>query len=74
MANPDKDIRRELGTEREDLVDAVKMLRSEFSRATDISGKLRAKWPAIAAGTLGLGFVASGGIRRTFRLLTRRGR
>jgi hypothetical protein len=74
MANTDKELRRELGSEREELVDAVKTLRSEYSRATDVSGKLRANWPAFAAGTLGLGFVASGGIRRTFRLLTRRGR
>ena len=64
MASTDKDLRRELGAEREELAEAVATLRSEF----------RAKLPAIAAGALGLGFVASGGIRRTVRLLTHRGR
>jgi hypothetical protein len=74
MASNDKDLRRELGAEREELTEAVTTLRSEFAKATDISGKLRAKLPAIAAGAVGLGFVASGGIRRTVRLFTHRGR
>lgn len=74
MASTDKDLHRKLGAEREELADAVTTLRSEYAEATDIGGKLRAKWPAIAAGAVGLGFVASGGVRRTVRLLTHRGR
>lgn len=74
MASTDKEIRRELGAEREELSEAVSSLRSELARATDIRSKLKAKLPAITAGAVGLGFVASGGIRRTARLLTRRGR
>jgi hypothetical protein len=69
-----QDLRRELGEEREQLADAVETLRSELGDATDISGKLRAKLPVAAAGALGLGFLASGGIGATARLLMRRGR
>jgi hypothetical protein len=64
MASTDQDLRHELGGEREKLAEAVETLRSE----------LRAKLPVAAAGVLGLGFVASGGIGATVRLLTRRGR
>ena len=69
-----QDLRRELGEEREQLAEAVETLRSELGDATDISGKLRAKLPVAAAGALGLGFLASGGIGATARLLMRRGR
>jgi hypothetical protein len=74
MASTDQDIRRELGEEREKLVTAVDTLRSELGEATDVGGKLRAKLPVAAAGALGLGFLASGGIGATARLLMRRGR
>ena len=57
-------LRRELGGERAELAEAVETLRSE----------VRAKLPVAAAGVLGLGFVASGGLGATVRLLTRRGR
>jgi hypothetical protein len=74
MASTDQDIRREIGEEREKLAEAVDTLRSELGHATDIGGKLKAKLPVAAAGALGLGFLASGGIGATARLLMRRGR
>jgi hypothetical protein len=74
MGNTDKELRRELDDERAKLAEAVQTLRSELGEATDIRGKLRANLPAAAAGALGLGFVASGGIGATARLLMRRGR
>jgi hypothetical protein len=74
MASSDEDIRRELAAERERLAEAVGTLRSELGEATDIGGKLQGKLPLAAAGALGLGFVASGGIGATVRLLLRRGR
>ncbi|MDX6473928.1 MAG: hypothetical protein QOK22_2744 [Gaiellaceae bacterium] len=74
MASTDQDIRRELGEEREKLAEAVETLRAELGEATDIGGKLKARLPLAAAGALGLGFLASGGIGATARLLMRRGR
>jgi hypothetical protein len=59
-----EDLRRELRVEREQLAEAVETLR----------GKLRSTLPIVAAGALGLGFVVSGGIGATARLLMRRGR
>jgi hypothetical protein len=70
MGSTDREIRRELVEEREKLAEAVDTLRTEL----DVGGKLKAKLPVAAAGALGLGFVASGGIGATVRLLLRRGR
>jgi hypothetical protein len=64
MASTEQDLRRELRDEREQLSDAVQTLRAS----------LRSKVPLVTAGALGLGFVASGGIGATARLLIRRGR
>jgi hypothetical protein len=69
-----RDLRRELGEEREQLAEAVVMLRRELGEATDVAGRLRSRLPVAAAGALGLGFLASGGIGATARLLLRRGR
>jgi hypothetical protein len=74
MGSTDREIRRELGEEREKLAAAVGTLRAELAEATDVGGKLKAKLPVAAACALGLGFVASGGIGATVRLLLRRGR
>jgi hypothetical protein len=74
MGSTDRDIRREIGEEREKLAEAVDTLRTELGAATDVGGKLKAKLPVAAAGALGLGFLASGGIGATARLLMRRGR
>jgi len=67
-------LRAEIRSERQQLADAVDTLRAELGAATDISGKLRSKLPVAAVGALGAGFVVSGGIGATARLLMRRGR
>jgi hypothetical protein len=63
-------VRRDIEAERERLADAVDDLRAEM----DINSKLKGKVPVAAAAALGLGFVVSGGIGATMRLLARRGR
>jgi hypothetical protein len=75
MAGTDeRQLRREVSAEREQLADAVEELRTELGDATNIGGKLRSHLPAAAAGALGLGFVAAGGIRATMGLIVRRAR
>jgi len=63
MASTEQQLRREIHDEREQLTEAVATLRTT----------LRSKLPLLGAGVLGLGFVASGGIGATARLLMRRG-
>ena len=63
-------LRHEIDVEREQLATAVDSLRAEMGFAS----KLRSRLPAAAAGALGTGFVAAGGIGATVRLLFRRGR
>jgi hypothetical protein len=70
----ERQLRREVSAEREQLADAVEELRAELGEATNIGGKLRANLPVATAGALGLGFVAAGGIGATMRLIMRRGR
>jgi hypothetical protein len=70
----ERQLRREMSAEREQLADAVEELRAELGEATNIGGKLRANLPVATAGALGLGFVAAGGIGATMRLIMRRGR
>jgi hypothetical protein len=65
-----EDVRRDIALEREQLSDAVDDLRADL----DVTDKLRAKLPALAAGALGAGFVLAGGIGATMRFLARRGR
>jgi hypothetical protein len=72
MASTDKQLRSELGTEREMLAEAVGTLRTEIEAATDIRGRLRANLPAATAAALGIGFVLSGGIGATVRRLAGR--
>jgi hypothetical protein len=67
-------IRRDIEQEREQLATAVEHLRGELGEAADISGKLRAKLPVVAAGALSAGFVLAGGIGATMRYFARRGR
>ena len=75
MAGTDeRQLRREVSAEREQLAGAVEQLRTELGDATNIGGKLRSNLPAAAAGALGLGFVAAGGIGAAMRLVVRRGR
>jgi hypothetical protein len=73
-ARSTEDVRREIRQERDELAKAVEALRDDLGEATDVAGKLRAKLPVVAAGALGLGFVAAGGIGATMRLVMRRGR
>jgi hypothetical protein len=63
MARTDEKLRREVGAEREKLVEAVDALRGE---AAGIRGRMRARLPLAAAGALGVG--------AAMRLLRRRGR
>lgn len=63
-------VRRDIEAERERLADAVDDLRSEM----DVNAKLRGKLPLAAVAALGAGFVVSGGIGATMRLMMRRGR
>jgi hypothetical protein len=63
-------VRRDIEAERDRLAGAVDDLRSEM----DVNAKLKPKLPLAAAGALGAGFVLSGGIGATMRLLMRRSR
>jgi len=63
-------VRRDIEAERERLADAVDDLRSEM----DVNAKLRGKLPLATAAALGAGFVVSGGIGATMRLVMRRNR
>jgi hypothetical protein len=67
-------VRRDIEAEREQLADAVEDLRGGLASVTDIGGKLRRNLPLVAAGALGAGFFAAGGIGATMRLLARRSR
>jgi hypothetical protein len=68
------DVRRDLEAEREHLATAAESLRESIGEATDITGKMRANLPAVAAGAFGAGFLLAGGIGATVRLIFRRGR
>jgi hypothetical protein len=67
-------VKRELEQEREQLAAAVDHLRDEVGEATDLTGRLQAKLPAVAAGALGAGFFLAGGIGATMRYFARRSR
>jgi hypothetical protein len=67
-------VRNDIEVEREHLAGAAESLREEISEATDITGKLRANLPVVAAGALGVGFLLAGGVGATARLIFRRGR
>lgn len=67
-------VRREIERERQELAVAVEQLRDGLGSATDVTGKLRAHIPVVAAGALGAGFFLAGGIGATMRFLARKGR
>ena len=69
-----EEVRREIESEREKLAGAADTLREEISDATNVGAKLRANLPAVAVGALGVGFLLSGGVGATARLIFRRGR
>jgi hypothetical protein len=68
-----KKMREEIAAEREQLADAVELLRSELHDATDVARKLP-PLPVLGLAGLTAGFVLSGGIGATVRLIFRRGR
>jgi hypothetical protein len=68
------DIRRDIEVERERLAGAAESLREQLGEITDITGKLRANLPAVAAGALCVGFLFTGGVGATARLIFRRSR
>jgi hypothetical protein len=68
------DVRRDIATEREQLAASVDDLRAGLGEATDVTGKLRDRLPAVAVGAFGTGFVIAGGIGAAARLIFRRGR
>jgi hypothetical protein len=63
-------VRLDIESERERLANALEDVRAGM----DVNAKLRGKVPAAAAGALAIGFVVSGGIGATMRLLMRRSR
>jgi hypothetical protein len=63
-------VRRDIEAERDRLAGAVDDLRAGM----DLNAKLKGKVPVAAAAAIGAGFVVSGGIGATMRLLMRRGR
>jgi 4-hydroxy-3-methylbut-2-en-1-yl diphosphate synthase IspG/GcpE len=63
-------VRREIEAEREQLATAVDQLREGM----DVTGAVRSRLPIVAAAALGAGFVLSGGIGATMRLLMRKSR
>ena len=67
-------VRKDIEAEREHLVGAVEQLRGELGAAANVTGKLRAKLPAVAGGAATVGFVLAGGIGATMRYFARRGR
>jgi hypothetical protein len=67
-------IRRDIEHERNELARSVDELRASVKDATDVRSKLAANLPVVAAGALAAGFVVSGGIGATVRLIFRRGR
>ncbi|HET7554832.1 MAG TPA: DUF3618 domain-containing protein [Gaiellaceae bacterium] len=63
-------VKSDIEAERDRLAGAVDDLRAEM----DVNAKLRPKLPLAAAAALGAGFVLSGGIGATMRLLMRKSR
>jgi hypothetical protein len=68
------ELRRRIEAERDGLATAVDTLRAEISEVTNVSAKLKAKLPAVAAGALAAGFLVAGGIGATMRLFARKSR
>lgn len=67
-------VRNDIEAERDRLAGAVDHLRGELGEAANVTGKLRAKLPAVAGGAATVGFVLAGGIGATMRYFARRGR
>ena len=68
------DLRRDIANEREQLAASLEDLRAGLGEATNVTGKLRERLPAVAVAAFGAGFVIAGGIGAVARLVFRRGR
>lgn len=64
------ELRRELAAERARLVESMERLRGSL----DVGANVEPRLPLVLAGAFAIGFVLSGGIGATMRLLARRGR
>jgi hypothetical protein len=64
------ELRRELAAERARLAESMARLRESL----DVGASVQPRLPLVLAGAFALGFVLSGGIGATMRLLARRGR
>lgn len=64
------ELRRELAAERARLVESMERLRGSL----DVAATVRPRLPVVLVGAFAIGFVLSGGIGATMRLLARRGR
>jgi hypothetical protein len=64
------ELRRELAAERERLAESMERLRGSL----DVDATVRPRLPLVLVGAFTVGFVLSGGIGATMRLLARRGR
>ena len=64
------ELRRELAAERDRLAESMERLRDSL----DVGATVQPKLPLVLAGAFAVGFVLSGGIGATMRLLARRGR
>jgi len=67
-------VRREIEHERQELATAIEQLRDGIGEVTNVTAKMRANLPVVAAGALGAGFLLAGGIGATMRFLARKGR
>src|SRR2546430_14664744 len=73
MATPNgrtpEQVRGDIEAEREQLAGAVENLRGGLAQATDVVGRLRSNLPLVAAGALGAGFFAAGGVGAALRVV-----
>ena len=67
-------VRGEIERERQQLAAALEALRGEIGRATDVTARLREHLPLATGAAAAAGFVLSGGLGATVRLLTHRRR
>ena len=67
-------VRREIELERQELATAVEQLREGIGEVTNVTAKVRANLPLVAASALGAGFFLAGGVGATMRFLARKGR
>ena len=67
-------VRREIELEWQELATAVEQLREGIGEVTNVTAKVRANLPLVAAGALGAGFFLAGGVGATMRFLARKGR